>query len=70
MSEKTLQTINEVIEALGGSKSVREITGRKAVSVVPSWRYRKQFPPQTYTLMKAALEERGYSAPNKLWGMP
>ncbi len=65
-----LETIDQVIEKLGGSRAVAEITGRgTSISMVPSWRYRKRFPAQSYKRMQDALEERGFSAPDSLWGM-
>jgi hypothetical protein len=67
---KRLQTVEEVIAELGGPKAVGQLTERKSASAVPMWKNRKRFPPKTYTILQAALKERGLSAPNDLWGMP
>lgn len=67
---KRLQSVEEVIEELGGPKAVKAITHCASPSVVPMWKNRKKFPAKTFTLLQAALHERGLSAPNDLWGMP
>jgi len=67
---KRLQTVEEVIAELGGPKAVSELTDRKSASAVPMWKIRKRFPTTTFTILQAALQERGLSAPNDLWGMP
>ena len=66
-----LNTVEEVIAGLGGPQMVAELAGRgDSISLVPTWKYRGQFPTKTFTVMQAALRERGLSAPNHLWGMP
>jgi hypothetical protein len=68
---RTLNSISEVIEALGGVKAVAELTGRTgSPSAVPNWRARNSFPTDTYAVMKAALRAKGASAPGELWKMP
>lgn len=64
-----LQTVEQVIEKLGGAKAVAELASCTSPSVVPMWKVRQKFPPKTYTVIKSALHQRGLSAPNKLWGM-
>ena len=66
----TIQTIEEVIEKLGGTKAVAELTKRPSPSAVPNWIVRNSFPLNTYTILKAALRARGYDAPDELWKMP
>jgi hypothetical protein len=67
---KRLGTIAEVIAELGGAKELLKLTKRgHSVAMVHNWTYRNQFPPQTYRVMQAALNERGLSAPSELWGM-
>lgn len=67
---KELSSVDEVISELGGAEAVRALTKAKGASVVPMWKTREQFPAKTYTILKPALEERGLTAPNSLWGMP
>lgn len=69
MSEKPLETVGDVIDALGGNQAVQAITGVKSVQAVSNWRSRQKFPPRHYTVMSAALEERNLSAQQGLWGM-
>jgi hypothetical protein len=65
---RTLTSIEEVIDALGGTKAVAELTKRSSPSAVPNWKTRK-FPPNTYAIMKAALQAQGADAPDSLWNM-
>ena len=67
---KHLSTIEEVIAELGGFDAVKELTNAQAPSVVPMWKHRKKFPAVTFTTIQTALQQRGMSAPNSLWGMP
>ena len=67
---KRLQTVEEVITELGGFQAVAEMTGKESISAVPTWKWRKRFPAKTFTILQAALQQRGLSAPNELWGMP
>lgn len=67
---KQLCTIEEVIAELGGFDAVKDLTKRASSSAVPMWKLRQRFPSKTYTVMKSALQERGLSAPDELWGMP
>ncbi len=66
---KQLSTIEDVISVLGGVDAVKELTKRTSASAVPMWKNRKKFPTRTYSVMKAALQKRGLSAPDDLWGM-
>lgn len=67
---KQLHTVEEVISELGGFDAVRELTNRRGQWTVPMWKHRKKFPPTTFTVLKAALDAKGASAPVTLWGMP
>jgi hypothetical protein len=67
---KKLQTVDDVIEKLGGFDVVREMTKRNGAFTVPMWKHREKFPPNTFTIMNAALRAKGFSAPATLWGMP
>lgn len=70
MKLRKLTSIELVIKELGGPEAVAELTGRASISAVPNWKLRKSFPTNTYALMKAALAERGCTAPGTLWDMP
>lgn len=65
-----LKTVNEVISELGGFDGVKDLTNRNSPSVVPMWKHRNKFPPNTFTVMSAALAAKGARAPASLWGMP
>lgn len=69
MVMRTLNSTEDVIEALGGNQAVAAITRRNKDGVVWNWKDRKTFPANTYVVLKAALKERGLSAPDSLWGM-
>lgn len=66
---KHLETVEEVIAELGGPQAVAELTEKKSQSAVPMWKNRKRFPANTFTTLQTALQARGLSAPNNLWGM-
>ncbi len=65
---KALSSTSEVIDALGGTTATRLITGRSG-STASNWRARKRFPPDTFLVLKAELQARGYTAPPALWGI-
>jgi len=67
--KQDLQSVEEVIAALGGRNRVAELTCRASLSAVPMWKSRKRFPANTFTVLKSALQDLGLSAPNDLWGM-
>lgn len=67
---RTLNSIEDVIDELGGIKAVAELTNRASPSAVPNWKLRKAFPTDTYAIMKSALQDKGATAPGELWGMP
>jgi hypothetical protein len=67
--KNNLETVEDVIAALGGQKRVAELTCRASVSAVPMWKIRKRFPAKTFTVLQGALRDLGLSAPNDLWGM-
>lgn len=68
MSFETLETTEQVIDALGGNGPVAEITASKP-NAVSNWRNFRTFPANTYVAMTSALAARGKSAPASLWGM-
>lgn len=68
MSNRKLQSVPLVVAALGGKHAVADMTGR-TWSAVWNWESREAFPPNTYTVLKRALEAKGLTAPDALWGM-
>lgn len=66
MSE--LQTIADVIGALGGPLGIRDITGMNYKAAF-ALKYASVFPSKYYLVMSRALEREGKSAPASLWGM-
>jgi hypothetical protein len=63
-----LRTVEQVIDALGGLGGVSELTGHKR-NVVWNWRDREAFPPNTFLVMRSALQIKGAYAPASLWNM-
>ena len=66
---KQLHTVEDVIKELGGPDAVKEMTNRDGQWTVAMWKNRKKFPPNTYLIMKAALDAKGVRAPASLWGI-
>lgn len=69
---KQLETTGEVIDALGGNASVARLCSSpeepcsgKAVS---NWR-KTLLPAKTYVVLRAALKNSNYEAPDSLWTM-
>jgi hypothetical protein len=68
MSQNVLTTTREVITVLGGTSAVASLTKRR-YSAAFNWLGFDTFPPNTYIVIKSALHERGYDAPDSLWRM-
>jgi hypothetical protein len=66
MSELT--TTREIMDILGGDKSVGKLTGRTR-KAANNWRAFNRFPPDTYVAIQCALKNLGHSAPAALWRM-
>jgi len=64
----TFRTTNDVINALGGIDAMAELTGT-SVNGVYNWRAGKQFPADTYLLIRAELKAIGHDAPDHMWPM-
>lgn len=64
-----LDTVSAVVDALGGTKAVAALTRRKWDSAVSNWKTENAFPTTTYSILKAALEAKGKTAPDRLWKM-
>lgn len=63
-----LETVEAVIDALGGNGPVGKLTETKP-STISMWKKAQAFPPKYHMLMTGALFERGKTAPASLWGM-
>lgn len=63
-----LESVEQVVEALGGPPAVAELTGR-GVTAVYNWQSRGSFPPGTFVNMTAALKKKDHEAPMSLWRM-
>lgn len=59
-----LETVDELIEKLGGPAAVGRLVAR-APSAVCQWR--ETIPPEHYTVMRAACAREGYDAPAHLF---
>lgn len=63
-----LDTVDAVIEALGGRMVVAELTGRLPQQVT-NWRAAGTFSPTTFLVMTTALDAIGVRAAPRLWRM-
>lgn len=68
MSLETLDTVDQVMAALGGNQAVASLTASKP-STLSMWRKAKSFPSNTHYVMTKALGRIGKTAPATLWGM-
>lgn len=68
-SHKTLNTVDAVLDSLGGNAAVMTITGVRKPQAVSNWRARKRIPSRYFTVMTEALVARQLSASSRLWGM-
>jgi hypothetical protein len=63
-----LDTVDAVIEALGGRLAVAALTGRSPQQVT-NWRAACRFSPTTFLIMTSALAALGLRAAPRLWRM-
>lgn len=63
-----LHTVPQIIDALGGTAGVMDLTGMKYQAAF-CLRYRSVFPSKYYLVMTTALAAKGKCAPASLWGM-
>jgi cell division protein YceG involved in septum cleavage len=63
---KLLTSPDEVIDHLGGTSKVAELT-KRSPSAVSNWRAEGYLPPKTYYVMTGALASRGLAALPALW---
>lgn len=66
MAIATLESVDAVVTALGGSAAVRRLTGQSSQALY-NWRRQKSFPATTHALMQRALADAGYVADAALW---
>lgn len=66
MSDATLDSVDAVIAALGGSAAVRRLTGQSP-QALHNWRKAGRFSATTHAVMKNALGDIGRDADDKLW---
>ncbi len=67
MEQRVAKTVAEAIEALGGTKAVADLLGRRP-QAVSNWRS-QGFPANSYLALTKALKKAGWTAPASLWGM-
>jgi DNA-binding transcriptional regulator YdaS (Cro superfamily) len=63
-----LETVDEVIDALGGTSATAKILGFKPTRV-SNWRAAGRFPADTFVALTEALERVGKKATRSLWNM-
>lgn len=62
-----INTVDEVIEKLGGRGEVARMVG-VTTQAVTNWRTRDRgFPPETFVVLTEALQKKNLSAPQSLW---
>jgi len=66
-SYRHLDTVDDVIDAIGGSSAIAQLTGRGRTAV-SNWRSWERFPACLHALMTEALLQRGCVASPALWG--
>lgn len=66
--QASLETVDAVIDALGGRMAVAELTGRLPQQVT-NWRAAGTFAPTTFLVMTTALDAIGRRAAPSLWRM-
>lgn len=66
--KSVLQTVDDVIDAAGGTVAVAKRFGYPATGqAVSQWRKRGVFPAETYATWQEILSELKKSAPRSLW---
>jgi hypothetical protein len=63
-----LDTVDAVLNALGGTGAVAELV-KNTDAAVSNWRKAGQFPANTYLIIRAELEKLDRTAPDTLWAM-
>ncbi len=63
-----LESVDQVIDRLGGTGRVAVLVGRSP-QAVSNWRAQKRISPCLYLMMVSALADRRCGADPALWGM-
>lgn len=69
ISPKQLNTVDEVLDSLGGNAAVMTITGVVTPQAISNWRWRQRIPSRHSSPIADALKARNLTAPRRLWGM-
>lgn len=64
----SLQSINDIYDALGGIAHVAAIAGA-SYNASANWKSFGRFPTRYYLVITQALSDRGYSAGPEFWNM-
>lgn len=63
---RNLSSTNDIISALGGTRSVCDLLGVKS-GAVSVWRTQNLLPPHTYPTIQTELMKRGLTADLSVW---
>lgn len=66
---KTLTSVDDVIDALGGNVAMVSRGFAKGPQHISMWRSTQRLPAKTYVIMLEELRSFGFTAPPSLWGM-
>jgi hypothetical protein len=68
MASHHIETVSEVIDALGGTTACGRLILRSPQAVC-NWRQTNVLPAVLFLRMTEELHARGYTAPARLWGI-
>lgn len=68
MTLRTLTTVDEVLDACGGTSASARLTSRKPQHV-SNWRAEQRIARDTFLIFQDALAEKKLTAPPSLWGI-
>lgn len=68
MVPRLLKTVDEVIDAVGGTGAAARLTDKKPQHV-SNWRSEKRIAAETYLIFKDELANRNLKASSVLWGI-
>ncbi len=68
MGIRAIQTVDDVIDALGGTGATARLTSRKPQHV-SNWRAEKRLAAETYEILQDQLRARKLKASSILWGI-
>lgn len=66
---KTLETVDDVIDALGGPVEVAKKIGGRKRRAIWEWKRKGRMAASAYPAMVAMLGKLGMTAPPELWGI-